>query len=66
MKILLQKGNEVIKTLLPVVILVLLLTLTIVQVESDIFVRFVIGSVLLLIGLSIFLWGIDLSMNTIG
>ncbi|NLV61532.1 MAG: DUF1538 domain-containing protein [Spirochaetales bacterium] len=66
MKILLQKGNEVIKTLLPVVILVLLLTLTIVQVESDIFVRFVIGSVLLLIGLSFFLWGIDLSMNTIG
>ena len=66
MKILLQKGNEVIKTLLPVVILVLLLTLTIVQVESDIFVSFVIGSVLLLIGLSIFLWGIDLSMNTIG
>ena len=66
MKILLQKGNEVIKTLLPVVILVLLLTLTIVHVETDIFVRFVIGSVLLLIGLSIFLWGVDLSMNAIG
>ncbi len=66
MKILLQKGNEVIKTLLPVVILVLLLTVTIVQVETDILVRFLIGSVMLLIGLSIFLWGIDLSMNAIG
>ena len=66
MKILLQKANEVIKTLFPVVVLVLLLTLTVVQVQGDILGRFFIGSALLLIGLSIFLWGIDLSMNAIG
>lgn len=66
MKILLEKANEVIKTLLPVVILVILLTLTVVQVEGDIIGRFFIGSAMLLVGLSIFLWGIDLSMNAIG
>ena len=59
MKILLEKANEVIKTLLPVVILVILLTLTVVQVEGDIIGRFFIGSAMLLVGLSIFLWGID-------
>ncbi|HPZ16659.1 MAG TPA: DUF1538 family protein, partial [Sphaerochaeta sp.] len=66
MKILLDKANEVIKTLLPVVILVVLLTLTVVQVEGDIIGRFFVGSAMLLAGLSIFLWGIDLSMNAIG
>ncbi|NMA22833.1 MAG: DUF1538 domain-containing protein [Spirochaetales bacterium] len=66
MDVLFEKGKEVIRTLLPVVILVLLLTLTIVDVQTDIFIRFIIGSVMLLVGLSIFLWGIDLSMNAIG
>ncbi|MCK9547070.1 MAG: DUF1538 domain-containing protein [Sphaerochaeta sp.] len=66
MKVLLDKGQEVIRTLLPVVVLVVLLTLTIVDVEGDIFARFMIGSVMLLVGLSVFLWGIDLSMNAIG
>jgi hypothetical protein len=66
MKILLQKGQEVIKTLLPVVLVVLALSFTIVDVEHDIFIRFIIGSVMLLFGLSVFLWGIDRSMNEIG
>ena len=36
------------------------------DVESNVFTRFLVGSVMLLIGLSIFLWGVDLSMNPIG
>ncbi len=66
MSLLFEKAKEVARTLLPVVILVLLICFTIVNVETDVLIRFIVGSVLLLIGLSIFLLGVDLSMNPIG
>jgi hypothetical protein len=66
MNLLFEKTKEVTQTLLPVVILVLLLCFTIVDVGNDVLIRFIVGSVMLLIGLSIFLWGVDLSMNSIG
>lgn len=66
MNLLFEKTKSVITTLLPVVILVLILCFSIVDAERDIIIRFIIGSVLLLIGLSVFLWGVDLAMNPIG
>lgn len=66
MSLLFDKTKEVSRTLLPVVILVLLLCFTIVDVEADIILRFIVGAVMLLIGLTIFLWGVDLAMNPIG
>jgi len=66
MNLLFEKTKEVIQTLLPVVILVLLISFTIVDVGTDVIIRFIVGSVMLLMGLAIFLWGVDLSMNSIG
>ncbi|MGI6086038.1 MAG: DUF1538 domain-containing protein, partial [Acetivibrionales bacterium] len=66
MSLLFEKTKGVIRTLLPVVILVLLLCFTIVDVETDVLIRFIVGSIMLLIGLSVFLWGVDLSMHPIG
>ena len=66
MSLLFEKTKEVNRTLLPVVILVLFLCFTIVDVETDVLIRFIVGSIMLLIGLSIFLWGVDLAMNPIG
>ncbi|MFA7671959.1 MAG: DUF1538 domain-containing protein [Sphaerochaetaceae bacterium] len=66
MNLLVEKGKEVVRTLAPVVILVLALSFFVVDIETSLLLRFLIGSALLLIGLSIFLWGIDLSMNPIG
>lgn len=66
MNLMAEKIKEVARTLIPVVILVVLLCFTIVDVETDVFIRFIIGSVLLLIGLSVFLWGVELSMTPIG
>jgi hypothetical protein len=66
LNLLAEKTKDVTRTLLPVVILVLLLCFTLVDVESNVFTRFLVGSVMLLIGLSIFLWGVDLAMNPIG
>ncbi len=47
-------------------LLVLLLCFTIVDVGANIILRFLVGSVMLLLGLAIFLWGVDLSINPIG
>lgn len=66
MSLLFDKAKEVIKTLVPVVALVLLISFTIVGVNTDVIISFLVGSVLLLIGLTIFLWGVDLAMNPIG
>lgn len=66
MSLLLDKTKEVTKTLMPVVVLVLVICFTIIDVEMDLILRFIVGSVLVLIGLTIFLWGIDLAMNPIG
>lgn len=66
MSLLFDKTKEVSKTLFPVVALVLIICFTIVDVETDVIIRFAVGSILLLIGLTIFLFGVDLSMNPIG
>ncbi len=66
MSLIFEKTKEVSQTLVPVVVLVLLLSFTIIDVEGDIIIRFIVGSVMLLAGLSIFLWGVDLAMNPIG
>jgi len=66
MSLLLDKVKEVAKTLIPVVVLVLIICFTIVDVSSDVLIRFLVGSILLLIGLTIFLWGVDMAMNPIG
>ncbi len=61
-----EKTKEVTRTLVPVVILVLLLCITVVEVEPNVMIRFIVGSLMLLIGLSLFLWGVDLAMEPIG
>ncbi len=66
MSLFIDKMKEVSKTLIPVVILVLVLSMTIVKVPTDIIVRFLIGSFLLLIGLTVFLWGVEIAMDPIG
>ena len=66
MNILKRKFSEISRSLLPVMVLVLLLAFIFVKPDSVIIWRFLIGGALLLIGLAIFLIGIDLGMNPMG
>lgn len=66
MSLLKHKFTEVSRSLLPVMALVLLLAFTLVRPDMDVIWRFLLGSVLLLVGLAIFLLGVDLGMNPIG
>lgn len=66
MNLLTEKLKEVGQTILPVVIMVLLLSFTIVDVSNSLILRFLVGSFMLWVGLSSFLLGVDLSMTPIG
>lgn len=66
MNLLYGKVKEVLQSLVPLVLVVVALCFTIIEVETDMFIRFLVGSTMLLVGLALFLWGIDLSMHPIG
>jgi len=66
MQLLLDKFKEVISSVLPIVILVFALAFTLVDVPGDMMARFTIGSILLTLGLTIFLFGVDIGMTPIG
>lgn len=66
MQLLLDKFKEVISSVLPIVVLVFALAFTLVDVPGDMMARFAIGSILLTLGLTIFLFGVDIGMTPIG
>lgn len=61
-----EKIREVGRSLLPIVALVLILIYGLVPVDLPVLIRFIFGAFFLFVGLSIFLWGVDQSMNPIG
>lgn len=68
MHVLLDKLKEVLLSVLPVTLIVVLLNYTIAKgaLDTPTFIRFIIGAILIIIGLTIFLFGIDLSITPIG
>ncbi len=66
MNVLLDKFKEVSLSVLPITLIVIILNFTIAPVPVDLFWRFLIGVVLIIAGLGIFFWGVDLGINEIG
>ena len=66
MNILVEKLREVLYAVLPVTVIVLLLHFTIAPLENYLLMRFAIGAVLIVIGLAIFLFGVDIGITPIG
>lgn len=63
---LVSKLKEVIYSVLPITIIVMILNFTIAPLESSLLARFLYGTVLVIIGLSIFLFGIEIGITPIG
>lgn len=61
-----QKLRETISSVLPIMIIVLVLGMTVVPLETGIMVRFIIGGVVLIFGLTVFLAGVDLGILPVG
>lgn len=61
-----EKFKEVLATVLPISLLVVVLNFTVVPLEADVFTRFLLGALFILLGLTIFLIGVGLGITPMG
>lgn len=66
MNLVTEKLKEVLLAVLPITIIVLIIHFTIIPIERPLLLRFLIGAALIIIGLSIFLAGVDIGITPIG
>ena len=66
MNVITAKLKEALFSVLPITILVIILNFTIVPLDTTTFIRFLIGSFAIIIGLTIFLFGVDSGITPIG
>lgn len=66
MSVLTEKFKEVVGSVLPIALLVIVLHLTVAPLEGDLLIKFFIGTAVIIIGLTIFLIGVDQSVRPIG
>ena len=62
----LEKIKEALKSAMPIALIILLLSFTICPLPNDIFISFVVGTCLLVVGLGLFSLGAEMSMERIG
>jgi len=61
-----SKLKEVLLSVLPITAIVLILHFTVTPIPSASLIRFIIGAVFILVGLAIFLFGVDLGISSLG
>lgn len=66
MNILAEKFKEVLLAVLPITVIVLILNFTITPLETHLLLRFLLGAVFIILGLSVFLVGVDIGVTPIG
>lgn len=66
LNVLTSKLKEVLYAVLPITLIVLILNFTLVPLETHILIRFLIGAVFIIVGLTIFLVGVDVGVHPIG
>lgn len=66
MNLILDKLKEIISTVLPITLIVLLINFTLVSMGFPVLARFLIGTVLVIIGLTLFLIGVDIGITPFG
>ena len=66
MNVLTQKIKEVLFSVLPISVIVLILSFTLTPLNTTLLIRFLLGALLIIIGLAIFLFGVDIGITPIG
>ena len=66
MNVLTEKFKEVLLSVLPIVAIVFVLHFTIAPMETSLLLRFVLGALFIVVGLSVFLLGTDIGITPIG
>lgn len=66
MNIFTQKLKEVLMSVIPITLIVLILNFTITPLATPLIIRFLIGTLLVILGLTIFLIGVDIGITPLG
>ena len=66
MNVIFSKFKEVLFSVLPITIIVLILNFTVSPMDSSLIIRFSIGSLFVVVGLTIFLLGVDIGVTPLG
>lgn len=66
LNVIVSKFKEVLFSVLPITLMVLILNFTISPISTVLIIRFVIGSVIVVLGLTIFLLGVDMGITPLG
>lgn len=66
MNVLISKFKEVLFAVLPITVIVLILNFTLTPLDPSLIFRFIIGAIFIIIGLAIFLFGVDIGITPIG
>lgn len=66
MSVILSKLKEVLLSILPITVIVVILNFTLTPIDGLLMARFLLGAVLIIIGLTIFLLGVDIGVTPIG
>lgn len=66
MNVIFSKLKEVVFSVLPITILVLVLNFTVSPIDTALVVRFLIGCLLIILGLTVFLLGVDIGITPLG
>jgi len=61
-----EKFQEVLKSVIPIVVIVLLIHFLVIPIPTDVLVSFVVGAAVVIAGLTIFLAGVDIAVTPIG
>jgi len=66
LNLIVSKFKEVLYSVIPITVIVFILNFTLTPLETPLIIRFLIGSLAVIIGLSIFLVGVDIGITPIG
>ena len=66
LNVIVSKFKEVLFSVLPITLMVLILNFTISPIGTVLIIRFIIGSIIVVIGLTIFLIGVDMGITPLG
>lgn len=66
MSVIISKLKEVLYSVLPITAIVIILNFTLTPIDNLVMIRFLIGAILIIIGLTIFLFGVDIGITPIG
>lgn len=66
MNVITSKLKEVLVSIIPIILVVLFLNFTISPIETNLIIKFLIGSIFIIIGLTIFLLGVDIGVTPLG